>query len=134
MKILSLVIISLSTLLSACSSAPPQVEASISLINTDKLSKKQQLVPQELWQDLHERLNGEAITYKQVNIVFGDKYLSALGVTCRKVFLKKQSNEQVTIKAQAQQRISCLANDNKSWVLTPDVIDHKNELIRLGSS
>lgn len=129
MKFLSSIFVILPSLLfSACSSAPPQVEASRNMIETVKSSNNQHAVPQSLWADLVERTAGETAVYKDINIVFGEKYLSALGKQCRKVSLLKSGQHVLP-----QQRVACQSLNSQDWFMSPNVIDNKNELIHLGS-
>ncbi|WOT06281.1 DVU3141 family protein [Shewanella youngdeokensis] len=112
----------------ACSSTPPTVKAKRNMIETVKVSNSQQTVPKELWLELSRRQAGEVILYQDVNIKLEQTYISALGTQCHKVSLFKRLTSLTP-----QTRVVCQSADSSSWVMTPNVIDNKNELISLGN-
>ncbi|MCL1044124.1 hypothetical protein L2737_02100 [Shewanella electrodiphila] len=124
----TLIVFLLITSLGACSSSPPRVEASRSMIKYDQVLESAKLVPETLWTALELKEEHEVISYNGKAISLGELYFSALGLQCRKIYISKIAN----IKADKFERISCKANTGEAWYLMSNVIDNNNK-IELGN-
>ncbi|MBE7213907.1 hypothetical protein MK852_06630 [Shewanella benthica] len=111
--------------LSACSSAPPQVEASISLIGPTTSKISGQVIPESLWVNMQMTPTGVSQIYQDYQLQYGDKYISALNQDCRKMLISKEFGA-----AKAQRRTVCEAAD-QSWVLLPLMVDSKEKAFEL---
>jgi hypothetical protein len=117
----SVALVTISIILSACSSAPPEVSASRSLITAQPISAFSHKIPEDLTDILNTYKNGEKFDYKHLNVTVKNNYTSALGQYCRDVELIGKIENQTIIKNQ-QQRIVCRAKGNH-WFLIPQVIE-----------
>ncbi|MEI6859011.1 MAG: hypothetical protein V5788_04375 [Shewanella sp.] len=103
----------------ACSSAPPQLAASISLIGSSTSKISGQVIPESLWVSMQTTPAGVSQIYHDYQLKYGDKYISALNQNCRKMLISKELG---TVKA--QRRTVCEATD-QSWILLPLMVDNK---------
>ncbi|MCL1067018.1 hypothetical protein L2735_09385 [Shewanella olleyana] len=127
MKVLTVTFL-LAILLSACSSSPPRVEASRSMIKYDQVLESAQLVPEPLWVHLEQKNVNDVTPYNDVEITFRESYFSALGLQCRKIYISKVPSKNTN----RFERVSCKSNSGKSWYLISNVIDNNNK-IELGN-
>lgn len=107
--------------ISGCSSAPPEVTASRSLISQEHNQTFKQHVPDELTQQLSEKADGSEFEYKGIGVVLIDHYTSALGHFCRNVKLTPINTD--VIKEQ-QHRVIC-QTESDGWFVIPQVIENK---------
>lgn len=117
-KQLTLITFSL-LLITACSSAPRHVNASLPLVS-EAIPVTGKLIPEEYWQTLNEVSPSAPIAHKQYQINLQAIYHSALGETCRSLdFYEKGVKVQTRIAcAQTQQAES----DQQKWYLVHDII------------
>ncbi|WP_220753519.1 hypothetical protein, partial [Shewanella sp. KT0246] len=78
--------------LGACSSSPPKVEATRSMVKYDQVLESAELVPKELWINLENKNVNDVTLFKDIQITFRELYFSALGLQCRKIFVSKINN------------------------------------------
>ncbi|WP_196137724.1 hypothetical protein [Aliikangiella sp. G2MR2-5] len=109
----------LSFFLISCSSTPPLITPTRSLVvsNEMKLGKEVSLV---LAKRLDRAPVGEVVHFEHFALQLGEKYTSALGFICRNVFIAKGGNE----SSDRIKRVACNENALKAeWVLIPSIED-----------
>lgn len=114
-------------ILTGCATAPPVLHATRALIDGSIKSADTSVVPQQLSEVLETQQQGYTGQYNNIEFILGQQYTSALGELCTVVYLKK--SEQL---AKQERRAAC-KNANQQWVITPQVIENKNNQISFGA-
>lgn len=127
-KIKPFIYLLLPTILSACTSAPPELDATRPLIETVITTNSNITIPPELWQDLHKGKLGHVVYFNHVKVVLGRRYYSALGNVCRNVVLT-QGSTQYTNKIESQKRAACYNEGTNQWQLMPLMVAIKQHPI-----
>ncbi|MFV8386974.1 hypothetical protein ACNO5E_23005 [Vibrio parahaemolyticus] len=110
--------------LSGCSNAPREVNASLPLVNksTQALGKP---IPASLWQQLDEEdllEQSSEVMYKQYRIEMSPSYMSALGHTCR-VLDFYQEGIKMSSRVACKVAASSSSNEtNQPWFLVKDIV------------
>ncbi|MFL9806320.1 hypothetical protein AB6D40_022715 [Vibrio cyclitrophicus] len=118
--------------LSGCSNAPREVNASLPLVNksTQALGKP---IPASLWSQLEEEdlLSASSrVRYKHYTIEMSPSYISALGHTCRVLdFYQDEDQTQGVGGTKVSTRVACKAatspttnETHQPWFLVKDII------------
>ncbi|MDG3088667.1 hypothetical protein P7F88_22425 [Vibrio hannami] len=114
------------TSVTACSSAPRIVEASLPLVTEQNNFDGADLLPQNYWPLLDDD-SSQTLSHEQYQIKIGSKYTSAMGLECRPLYI---SHELTT-----RTRITCaqIHKDNrgksiKAWYLTRNILQDPQEV------
>lgn len=110
-----------------CTSSPPVLNATRTLISEPEQQTNQNIVPLEFIQLIKVKPLGYKGLYKSVEFKLGKKYTSALGDSCIELFLKQQGLSTV-----ATRQAVCKNNQANAWIMAPQVIDNKNNIISFG--
>mgnify|MGYP005995585915 CR=1 FL=1 len=114
-------------ILTGCASPPPVLHAARALIDEPIKSTGSSTLPKQLSEILESQTQGYTGQYNNIEFTLGKQYTSALGESCTVVYLKK--SEQL---AKQERRAAC-KNANQQWVITPQVIENKNNQISFGA-
>lgn len=114
-------------ILTGCATPPPVLHATRALIDEPIKSMGTSALPTYLSDVLDSKPQGYTGQYKNIEFTLGLQYTSALGENCRVVYLKRA--EQL---AKQERRTAC-KNANQQWVITPQVIENKNNQISFGA-
>jgi len=110
-----------------CTSSPPVLHATRTLINTPVEPINQNSVPLEFIQLIQNKPVGYQGVSNGVAFTLGKQYTSALGKQCQELFLKQQG-QNIAKTRQAM----CKNGQTNQWVLAPQIIDNKNNSISFG--
>lgn len=109
-------------LLSACTSGPRQVNASLPLVTSSLEKPDKEVIPNQYWSTLSDDSQSRLI-HDQYQISLGEIYISALGGACRELVLKDKNNE-------IKKRIACenyfineKNQEDKAWFLEKVIIE-----------
>ena len=109
-------------LITACSSGPRIVSASLALVTPSMEKPNKKMLPFQYWSLLEDASQLE-LSHQRYQITLSPLYVSALGVTCRELIFEKNNKE-------VSKRIACENyffdnNDkiNKGWFLENEIID-----------
>lgn len=100
-------------LLQACVSAPPEVYASVPLINS-KSPHLGEYLPVDIQASVESKKAGERLIYNNKKMKIGRDYMSALGLNCKEV--------QVVSKVSISYETS-ICKSEKGWFLIPGLMD-----------
>lgn len=108
--------------LSACTSGPRQVNASLPLVTSSLEQPDKEMIPNQYWSILSDDSQSR-LTHDQYQISLGEIYISALGRSCRELVIKDKNNE-------IKKRIACENHflnkknqENKAWFLEKVIIE-----------
>ncbi|TEW52315.1 hypothetical protein [Psychromonas algicola] len=108
--------------LSACSSGPRTVSASLALVTPSMEKPDKIMLPLQYWPLLEDE-NQSMLSHQRYKIMLSPFYVSALGVTCRELIFEDNNKE-------VSKRIACEnyfidSNDkmDKGWFLENEIID-----------
>ena len=114
--------------LSACTSKPREVTASIPLVTSSQEKPNKQEVPSKYWRSLSDPIQTN-VEHDKYNIQLSELYISALGQVCRELTILNKS--QKTTPAQ-ERRTACeatyITKDNhaeKAWFLEKQIIESR---------
>jgi hypothetical protein len=105
--------------LSACSSQPRQVQATIPLVPPKAING--QMIGQQHWQALDD-VSTNQIDHDGQNILVGDKFTSALGLTCRKLTVLTDDQPPSERIACSQEVTSDQDESSWQWFLTKQIV------------
>ncbi|WP_223669282.1 hypothetical protein [Kangiella shandongensis] len=101
--------------LQSCVSAPPEVYASVPLINGESHPSGEYL-PEGMQASLESKKAGEHFTYDNKQMKLGRDYMSALGLNCKEV----QVVSKVTVSYETS-----ICKSEKGWFLIPSLMDKR---------
>lgn len=114
--------------LSACTSKPREVTASIPLVTSSQEKPNKQEVPSKYWRFLSDPIQTN-VEHDRYNIQLSELYVSALGQVCRELTLLNKNP--ITSHAQ-ERRTACeatyITKDNqakKVWFLEKQIIESR---------
>lgn len=108
----------------ACASPPRTVDASLPLVESQRLTYDE-VVPAEYWARLDDAKESE-FTHNEYRVRLGYPYESALGTTCRLMYFFEDSNQ-----AFVGSRIACVDREGENdslWFLTNNVSDKETSV------
>jgi hypothetical protein len=105
--------------LSACSSQPRQVQATIPLVPPKAISGQE--IGQQHWQAL-ESNETSLIDHQGQRILVGEKFTSALGLTCRKLTVTEDNQPPSERIACAQMTTDEQGQSVSQWFLTKQIV------------
>ncbi|MDG1733784.1 MAG: hypothetical protein P8M49_00115 [Thalassotalea sp.] len=120
------------SILSACSSPPPEVSAEVSLINYENISHNQaDTIPQDLWSHFNNAQVGTEFMSDYGLFQINNTYVSALGHSCLAFTLTETKVKNSTSKEfypkdkyYSQDRRACY--NNKEWFFISPIMKRNN--------
>jgi hypothetical protein len=112
-KVILVLFFCTSFILQACVSAPPDVHASIPLINKQAVQEGEYLA-EELQSVISKTEIGGVLSSGHRKIILGHSYVSAMGLSCKEV---------VVTDSTAMNYETSVCKSKQGWFLVPDLMD-----------